>query len=74
MGDKKSTDNVEESSHAKCGANKRPFTTEALNTDDEEETCGDDLDDTVDSGSEEGGIGAAISDGLEDLRGIVSVE
>jgi hypothetical protein len=72
VSDENGSNDVEEQSHAQSGNSQRDFATEFINTPPDEDGGRDKLEDTVDTGCEEGDGGACKSDSLEDLRGIVS--
>lgn len=65
------SDHHQESPHAQSSVDKVLFPARSLDTEGHEEGGGDDLDESVDTGSEERGLGTGDSDRVEDLGGVV---
>lgn len=64
-------DDKEEGSHSKCRNDEREPTTERLDTEEDEDGCCDDLDDTIHTAGKEGVLPVGVSNGCEDLGRIV---
>lgn len=66
MGIEDSADNEHHRHHPCCPKEERLAATQLINTNQEEDTSGDDLDGTINTGGEERGIGLGYADRLED--------